>query len=459
MDPTSSSPGELAGVPATTDATTAAHTDRRNVPRPHRARAERVGDRLRARAHELGPGLITGAADDDPSGIATYSQAGAAFGYGTLWVTLVTLPLMAAVQLMCARLGIVARSGLASVLRAHYPRQLLWLACTLLVIGNTVNIAADLAGMAAAASLLTGLPSLWFVPAFAAFILALLVFASYERMTRVLKWLTLALFSYVFAGLMAHPDPRQVLAGTFLPHVTWSREYLLMLVAILGTTISPYLFFWQAAQNAEQDAHWRRRLIGRPRRAIQRELRSASRDVNTGMFFSNAIMYFIVLTTAATLHRNGITNVETAAQAAQVLQPLAGAGASILFSAGLLGTGMLGIPVLAGSAAYAVAEAAAWRAGMDERVHTARQFYGVMALAMIVGMILNFARVNAIKLLIAAAVINGLLAPPLIAIILIVCNNASIMGAHRNGRLLNVLGGLAAVLMTGAAVALVWTWV
>lgn len=458
MEPTSSSGGELAGIPAPADGESPARADRRVAPRGYRERGRGRRDRVRARVRELGPGLITGAADDDPSGIATYSQAGAAFGYGTLWVALVTLPLMAAVQLMCARVGIVARSGLASVLRAHYPRWLLWLACALLVVGNTVNIAADLGGMAAAASLLTGVPSIAFVPAFTGLILALLVFASYERMTRVLKWLTLALFSYVLAGILARPQPARVLAGTFVPHLVWSREFLLTFVAILGTTISPYLFFWQAAQNAEQDAHWRRRLIGRPQRAIQRELRAASRDVNAGMFFSNAIMYFIVLTTAATLHRGGITNVETAAQAAEALRPLAGAGASFLFSAGLVGTGMLGVPVLAGSAAYAVAEAAAWRAGMDERVHTAHQFYAVIALAMIVGMILSFARVNAIRLLIASAVINGLLAPPLIAIILLVCNNPEIMGAHRNGRILNVLGGLAAVLMTGAAAALVWSW-
>jgi NRAMP (natural resistance-associated macrophage protein)-like metal ion transporter len=457
MEPTSSSSGELAGLPASTEPTEA-RTDRRVAPRARRERAESTAVRLRGRIRELGPGLISGAADDDPSGIATYSQAGAAFGYGTLWIALITLPLIAAVQLMCARLGIVARSGLASVLRAHYPRWLLWLACSLLVFGNTVNIAADLAGMATAASLRTGVPSIWLVPAFTGLILALLVFASYERMTRVLKWLTLALFSYVAAGILARPEPRQVLSGTFIPRLVWSHDYVLMLVAILGTTISPYLFFWQAAQNAEQDAHLRRRLIGRPQRAIQRELRSAPRDVNTGMFFSNAIMYFIIVTTAATLHRGGITNVETAAQAAEALRPLAGAGASILFSAGLVGTGMLGVPVLAGSAAYAVAEAAAWRAGMDERVHTARQFYGVMALAMIVGMILNFARVNAIKLLIAAGVINGLLAPPLIAIILVVCNNSKIMGPHRNGRAMNILGGLAAALMAAAGAALVWSY-
>ncbi|MGH7621370.1 MAG: NRAMP family divalent metal transporter, partial [Gemmatimonadaceae bacterium] len=264
---------------------------------------------MRSRARELGPGLITGAADDDPSGIATYSQAGAAFGYAPLWMALITLPLMASVQLMCSRVGIVAQSGLASVLRDHYPRWILWVTCGLLLVGNTVNIAADLGGMAAAASLLTGFRSIWFVPAFALLILALLVFASYERMTRVLKWMTLALFSYVFAGLLAHPNATAVLEGTLVPHAVWSKPFLLTAVAILGTTISPYLFFWQAAQNAEHDAYWRHRLIGRPRRAVPRELRTAARDVNAGMLFSNTIMYFIILTAAATLHHGGVTDV------------------------------------------------------------------------------------------------------------------------------------------------------
>jgi Mn2+/Fe2+ NRAMP family transporter len=343
-------------------------------------------------------------------------------------------------------------------LRAHYPRWLLWVACALLMFGNTVNIAADLGGMAAAASLLTGVRSIWFVPAFTVLILALVILASYERMTRALKWMTLALFSYIFAGLLARPDAAAVLRGTFWPHITWSKAYLLTFVAILGTTISPYLFFWQAAQNAEHDALWRTRLIGRPRRAVQRELRSAARDVNAGMFFSNAIMYFIVLTAAATLHRAGQTDVQTAAQAADALTPLAGRGAALLFTLGLVGTGMLGVPVLAGSAAYAVGEAAAWRTGMDEKIHTAAQFYGVIIVAMLGGLALNFAHVNAIRLLIWSAVINGLLAPPLIAIILVVCNNPRIMGAHRNGRALNILGGLAAALMTAAGGALVWSW-
>jgi len=451
--------GEYAAAPIPAEATGAHRTDRRLVPRAYRERIENRRERLRSRARELGPGLITGAADDDPSGIASYSQAGAAFGYATLWIALVTLPLMAAVQLMCARIGIVARSGLASVLREHYPRWLLWLACTLLLVGNTVNIAADLGGMAAAASLLTGIPSIWFVPAFTLLILAVLIFASYERMTRVLKWMTLALFAYVLAGLLARPDPVAIITNTFVPRIEWSRDFLFMLVAILGTTISPYLFFWQAALSAEHDAYWRQRLIGRPQRAIQRELRAATRDVNAGMFFSNAIMFFIILTAAATLNAAGMTDVETAADAAAALKPLAGPAAAGLFTIGLVGTGMLGVPVLAGAAAYAIAEAAAWRAGMDEKVHTARQFYGVIAVAMIVGMLLNFSHVNAIRLLIWSAVINGLLAPPLIVIILVVCNNSVVMGEHRNGRWLNALGILAALAMTVAAAALIYSWV
>jgi NRAMP (natural resistance-associated macrophage protein)-like metal ion transporter len=436
-----------------------ARTDRREKPRPYRPRQKSRRERVASRLRELGPGLITGAADDDPSGIATYSQAGAAFGYGLLWTALVSLPLMSAVQLMCARIGIVARSGLAAVLREHYPRWTLWLACSLLIIGNTINIAADLAGMAAGARLLTGIDAIWFVPAFTIVILALLVFASYERMTRVLKWLTLALFSYVFAAMLSGANWAGVLLGTFSPRISFSRDYLLMFVAILGTTISPYLFFWQAAQNAEQDALIMRRIVGRPRRAVQRELRAAARDVNAGMLFSNLIMYFIILTAGSTLHPAGVTNVQTAEQAAMALRPIAGDAAAWLFTVGLVGTGMLGIPVLAGSAAYAVAEAAAWRAGMDEKVHNARQFYSVIAVAMVVGMFLNFAHVNAIKLLIWSAVINGLMAPPLIAIVLIVCNNERIMGTHRNGRGLNILGGFAVALMTVAAVSLVVSWI
>jgi len=408
---------------------------------------------------KLGPGLITGAADDDPSGIATYSQAGAALGYGLLWTALFTLPLMSAVQLMCARVGIVSREGLAAALRAHYPRWLLWLACGLLLVSNTVNIAADLAGMAAAGTLLTGIPQPVLVPVFALLILALLVYASYEAMTRVLKWMALALFAYIVSGLLAHPNWSDVLHATIVPHLTLRRDYLLTLVAILGTTISPYLFFWQAAQTAEQDQHIAARFPFRRRRRVARELHDTAVDTYSGMFVSQLIMYFIIMTAGATLHRAHITDITTADQAAQALRPLAGPLAAWVFTFGLVGTGMLGVPVLAGSAAYAVAEAAAWQRGMDERPRTAAQFYAVMGIAMVVGTALALSHVNAIRLLVWSAVLNGLLAPPLIIIILVVCNNRQIMGRHRNGWVLNLLGGVAAALMSAAAAGLVWSLV
>jgi NRAMP (natural resistance-associated macrophage protein)-like metal ion transporter len=434
--------------------------ERRDVERPEREYEHKTGERLKSFVGELGPGLVTGAADDDPSGIATYSQAGAAFGYALLWTALVTLPLMTAVQLMCARIGIVTRQGLAAVLREHYSRWLLWFACLLLFVANTINIAADLGGMAAAASMLSGAPAVWFVPAFTILILALLVFGSYESMTRVFKWLTLVLFAYVVAAFAAKPDWDTVLWETIRPKITFSHDYLLTFVAILGTTISPYLFFWQAAQNAEQEEQRDNKMMeeGRPRRALRRELRASHRDVAFGMFVSNLIMFFIILTAGATLNRAGQTNIDTAEQAAAALRPLAGNFAYLLFTLGLVGTGMLAVPVLAGSAAYALAEAGAWNSGMSAKVHEARTFYGVIAIAMLIGMALNFAHLNAVRLLFWTAVLNGLLAPPLIVILLFVCNNPLVMGEHRNGWKLNVLGTLAALLMTFAGVALAFSW-
>ena len=432
--------------------------DARSAQRRERERDAPRPAGLRAFWKSLGPGIVTGAADDDPSGISTYSQAGAAYGTGLLWTVLLSLPLMSAVQLMCARIGIVARNGLAGVLRDHYSRWMLWVACGLLLFANTVNIAADLAGMAAATVLLTGGNVLWFVPVYTAVVILLLVFSSYETMTRVLKWLTLALFAYVIAAFLTRPDWVRVVGETLAPHVTLSRDYLLMFVAIMGTTISPYLFFWQAALNAEQDQVISSRFGSRPRRAVGRELRAARRDVYTGMLVSNLIMFFIILTAAGTLHRAGITEIQSAAEAAGALRPLAGPAAGFLFAAGIVGTGLLGVPVLAGSGAYAVAEAAAWRRGMSERPQNAVHFYGVIVVAMLIGMILNFAKLDAITLLIWAAVVNGLMAPPLIVIILVVCNNESVMGSHRNGWALNVVGGIAALVMGGAAVALVASW-
>ena len=407
----------------------------------------------------LGPGLITGAADDDPSGISTYSTAGAAFGYGMLWTALFTLPLMTAVQLMCARIGLVSGRGLAAVLRRYYSRPVLWFACSLLLIANTVNIAADLSGMAEAAELLTGWNSLWFTPLFTFSILALLIFSSYRLMARIFKWLTLVLFAYVGAAFLAHPDWAAIARATVTPQFRFDRDYLMTFIAILGTTISPYLFFWQAAQEVEEEKAEGKMTVGRRMGATAEQLRDARNDVMTGMSFSVLVFYFIILTTGATLHLHGQHDIRTAREAAEALRPLAGDLASLLFSAGLIGTGFLGVPVLAGSAAYAVAEGAAWRAGMNERPRMAKKFYAVVAIAMLAGMSLDYAGVNAIRMLFLAAVLNGLLAPPLIILILLVSNNPRVMGAHRNGRGLNLLGLLTAGLMTFAAAAMLLSWV
>jgi NRAMP (natural resistance-associated macrophage protein)-like metal ion transporter len=414
---------------------------------------------IRRYLRALGPGLITGAADDDPSGIATYSQAGAAFGFGLLWTALVSFPLMVGVQLLCARIGLVCRCGLASVLRTHYPAWVLWFAATLLFIGNTVNIAADLGAMAAGVRLATGISGWWVVAVLAALMLGFLMYGSYHRIAGVFKLLTLSLFAYVGAALLAHPDWLAVLRGTLLPRVTLSKDYLLMFVAVLGTTISPYLFFWEAAQTVEDEQAVYARARPPSRRTIGRHLRTLKIDVVTGMGFSNVIMYFIILTTGATLHVAGKTDIQTAEQAASALRPLAGPAAATLFALGLIGTGLLAVPVLAGSAAFAIAEGAEWPRGMGETPRTAGRFFGVIAIALGLGTAITFTRIDAIKLLIWSAVVNGLLAPPLIVIVLLVCNNAAIMGRRRNGRLLNVLGGAAAVLMGIAGLALVASWI
>jgi NRAMP (natural resistance-associated macrophage protein)-like metal ion transporter len=414
--------------------------------------------RVRAFFAGLGPGLITGAADDDPSGISTYSTAGAGYGFALLWTAALSLPLMASVQLMCARIGLVTGRGLASVLRHYYSRRLLWFACLLLLIANTVNIAADLGGMAAAAELITGVPSLVFTPLFAGVILLLLVFTSYRALVRIFKWLTLALFAYVITAFLVHPDWASVTRATFWPRVSFTSDYLMTFVGILGTTISPYLFFWQAAEEVEEEKKTGSMTVGRRKGATREELRTVFTDTVVGMSFSNFIMYFVILTTGATLYVAGQRDIQTAQQAAESLRPLAGNAAYLLFSVGLIGTGFLGVPVLAGSAAYAVAEAGAWRGGMNERPRMAKKFYGVIAVAMFTGMALDYVGLNAIKMLFWSAVLNGVLAPPLIGIILLVCNNRRVMGEHVNGKLLNILGAIAAIVMGGAALAMLIVW-
>ena len=404
----------------------------------------------------LGPGLITGAADDDPSGISTYSVAGAAYGYSTLWIALLTFPLMASIQLMCARLGMVTGRGLAAAVRMHYPRWVLWGSCSILVVANIINIGADLGGMAEATQLITGIRALIWIPVYAVLIIGLLIWSSYKLITRIFKWMTLVLFAYVFASFYAHVDWRHALAVTFVPHLEWSRGFLAVLVAILGTTISPYLFFWQAAEEVEEGRTKGRGLADR-KSATPADLRSARADTMVGMFFSNLIMYFIILTTAATLHAHGQTDITSARQAAEALRPLAGNGAYLLFTLGLIGTGMLGVPVLVGSCAYAVAEGAVWRGSMADKPRIAPKFYTVMAVAMALGLVLNYLGFNAVKMLFWSAVINGLLAPPLILLVILLTSNPKVMGKRVNPTLLKYLGWATFCVMTAAAVGMIIT--
>ena len=412
--------------------------------------------KLRGGLRTLGPGLITGAADDDPSGIATYSTAGATFGFATLWTALFSIPLMAAVQLTCARIGLVTGRGLAGVLRSHYPRWLVLGSCITLVAANTINIAADLSGMSEAASLVTGIPSIWFHCGFAVLIAVLLTFASYRMMARTFKWLTLVLLAYIAAAVLARPNWPAVLRGTVVPTILNGRGYVLMLVAIFGTTISPYLFFWQASQEVEEaNGTARGATDGARRGSLTTQLHAARLDVVSGMSFSNVIAYFIMLTTGATLFVAGQRDIQTASEAAMGLRPLAGGAASLLFTLGLAGTGLLGVPVLAGSTAYAIAEAGGWRAGMNERPRQAGKFYGILVAGLLLGMALDHLGVGGFRLLFWAAVLNGLLAAPLIVVILVVANDRRVMGRHVNGRLLNVLGATTATAMTIAAIALV----
>jgi len=402
----------------------------------------------------LGPGLITGAADDDPSGIATYSIAGAAFGYLPLWTVLFSFPLMTAVQLMCARLGMVTGLGLAGVIRRRYPTPVLWGACALLIVANVINVSADLTGMAAATTMVTGVKASWWLPAYAILITALLIWSSYRTIARVFKWLTLILLAYVATAVVAHAEWRTAVTATILPRIVWSRPFFAMLVALLGTTISPYLFFWQAAQEVEEERAMGRNFRER-RGATDQELRTARTDVITGMFSSNAVMFFIIVTAAATLHRSGVTQIATAQQAAEALRPLAGSAAYWLFTLGLVGTGMLAVPVLAGSCAYAVAEAAAWRGSLSHPLRHARGFYAVLGVAIVIGWVLSYAGWNAIHLLFVTAVINGVLAPPLILIVILLTRDREVMGDSVSSSALNFLGWGAFVVMSGAGLGLV----
>ena len=406
----------------------------------------------------LGPGLITGASDDDPSGIGTYAVAGASLGFTTLWTALFTWPLMASVQLTCARIGMVSGMGLASVLRRHYARNLLYLTVFGLVIANTINAGADIGAIAAAINLLVPIPITLLVLPIALIILALQIWGSYRLIARTFKWLTLALFAYIGSAFFSKPDAVEVLKATFIPTLRFDATFLATLVAILGTTISPYLFFWQADQEVEEEISFGRVTRHQRRGATDAEMKYAAWDVGIGMLLSNAVMYFIILATAATLFKAGQTNIQSATEAAQALKPLAGRGASALLAVGLIGSGLLAVPVLTGSSAYAVTGALGGRYGFNQKPGRAKLFYGVIIVSTLVGVLLNFIGINPIRALFLAAIINGFLAPPLLVVIMLVASNKQIMGERVNSRWSNLLGWTTTVVMFVAAVALVLTW-
>ena len=404
---------------------------------------------------KIGPGIITGASDDDPSGIATYSIAGASQGYGLLWTALLTFPLMAAIQEMCARIGAVTEKGLAGNIRIHFKSKVfLYLLAILIILANTINIGADLAGMAAATRLLIPVSPLLIAVITTILIIFLMVYFPYKFIASNLKWFTFALFAYIASALVTKQDWLQILVATFLPSFDFNRESLILIVAILGTTISPYLFFWQTSEEVEEikeeEKEKHRKII-----ITKHELKQIREDVSLGMFFSNIVMYAIIATTASTLYKFGINEITTADQAAKALEPIAGRASSLLFTFGILGTGMLAIPVLAGSAAYAVSEIFTWKEGLSKSFRQARAFYTIIIVSTFVGFLMNFVHINPFKALFYTAVIYGLISPVLIFFILLLANNKKVMGQYKNNLVTNILGVLTLALMTVAAVAFI----
>jgi len=404
----------------------------------------------------LGPGLITGASDDDPSGIGTYAQAGAQHGFATLWTTVAMLPMMTAVQYMCAKIGLVTGHGLAGVAREHYP-QALYPAVIALVIANTLNAGADIGAIAAAINLLVPIRAFVFIVPVSLGIIGLQILGSYRLIEKVFKWLALALLAYIGAALFAKPDIVKVLAGTLIPTIRLDPAYLGILVALLGTTISPYLFFWQASQEVEEQISIGRRTLRQRQGASRFELKYALWDTIAGMVFSEVVAYFIILATGATLFVAGKHDVASATEAAQALRPLAGDAATLLFAVGLIGSGVLAVPVLTGAAAYGVTEAFGWRSGLDHKITRAPQFYVIIIVATLVGMVIAIFDVNPIAALVLSAVINGLVAAPLLVLIMLISNNRAAMGERTNGRLLNVAGWATTIIMGVASIGLIVT--
>ncbi len=417
-----------------------------------RSRAYRINGRVRRLWKVLGPGLITGSSDDDPSGIATYSQAGAGFGFATLWSALITFPLMASIQEMCARIGLVTGEGLATIIRKNYKKGTLYLMLILSLPAIVLNIGADIAGMGAVANLLCpGIPSFIFSIFITALLIVCIVYLPYKRIAAVMKYLCLTLLAYVLVPLIVKTDWSGALRESFLPHIHFNKEYAAILVAILGTTISPYLFIWQTSMEVEDMKKKQGGAI-----INNRIIHNMRLDVGYGMFYSNLIMYFIILACGTVLFSAGIRQIDTVDQAALALKPLAGDFSYALFSLGVIGTGFLAIPVLAVSLSYALSETFEWKEGLDKKYKEAKPFYGVIIVSLIVGLGINFLGISPIKALIYTAVLYGLTAPGLIAIILIICNNKKIMGNRTNGWFSNILGIVTFLLMTVSGIAMIW---
>ncbi|MEI7682684.1 MAG: divalent metal cation transporter [Candidatus Saccharibacteria bacterium] len=407
--------------------------------------------------HMLGPGLTTGASDDDPSGIATYSQAGAQYGFQLLWMAIFTFPLMSLVQEMCARIGLVTGRGLAGSIRKNFSRRVLY-ACTLLLFAaNAFNIGADLGAMAKGAQLLQ--PSLNFpmlVIGFTVVSLGLQIFTPYARYAKYLKWLAMVLFAYVGSALLAHINWTDVLHHSFIPHMTWSKEQMLLICAILGTTISPYLFFWQTSQEVEEQIVQGKTTVVSRQGASKSDVKSMRIDVWSGMLLSNVVMFFIIAACGAVLFPHGITTITSAAQAAEALRPFAGNATFLLFAVGIIGTGLLAIPVLAGSTSYAFSESFLWKEGLNSKLKQAHAFYGIIIISMFVGLGLNFIGLDPIKALIYSAVANGIVAPVVILLIVLISSNKKIMGEWANSRSVTVMGWMVTALMGAAGIAAIY---
>ena len=412
--------------------------------------------RLKKYLSILGPGFITGASDDDPAGIATYSQTGAQFGYSQAWTSPFSFPFMVAIQEMCGRIGLITGRGLAGVIGKYYSRPLLYFSVLILLIANTVNIGANLGAIASSAQLILGIPFIFWLIGMTALTLVLEVFVSYKVYSRYLKYLAFSLFAYVFVVFIVKQNWIEVLSSTAIPTISFSREYLLNIVAILGTTISPYLFFWQTNEEVEEEvADGKLPGMGRGIPTISvKDIRKMRKDTIAGMFFSNLIMFFIIITAASTLHAAGINSVETADQAAQALRPIAGDLSYLLFAVGIIGTGLLSVPVLAGSASYAVAESFGWKEGLYRKFTQAHGFYGIITIATIVGLLVNFLGIPSFKMLYYTAILGGIVAPPLMIMIILIANNKKIMGERTNSRISNILGIIITVVMSVAAIAL-----